>query len=145
MKLIGEGEGGGALEGVTLQLGTVGRVTGLKLGAQGRVAEQAALVFLRVKIIAEYTALNRMAFSAADTRGGSDGENERDDDESQQHRKNRAEMVLKIFLNPGNHGEKTSDARSGGTGGKGEVGLVVGYWLALIGYFSNQPVYKMNQ
>src|SRR5215218_6115478 len=47
-----------------------------------------------------------MPFSAADSGGGADSEDERNDDNRQQYGEDRAEVLLKGFLNPGNHGEK---------------------------------------
>jgi hypothetical protein len=64
------------------------------------------LVLLQAQIVAEEVAINEAAITATKARRGTDGEDERDDDDGQQYRENRAEMVLKVLLDPGNHGSK---------------------------------------
>ena len=105
---VGEVEGGGALEGVVLDLGAVQLAEGPdpEVGAEAGVAHQALLVGLEAQVVAEELAVDDLAVSAADAGGGADGEDEGNDDDAQQHREHRPEVVLKVFLDPGNHGGK---------------------------------------
>ena len=64
----------------------------------------------RGKIVAEEGAAGGSAFCATDAGRRTDGENKRDDRHRQQDGEDNAEVVLKVLLNPGNHGE-TVDGR----------------------------------
>src|ERR1019366_10686385 len=97
---------------------------GREVGADVRTAEKAALALRRAEIVAEKLPREGgpLPAAAADARPGAEGDDERDDRGQQDQAENDAEMVLKISLDPGDHGGKNGDARSPAVGGKGEVG-----------------------
>ena len=107
LELVGEGEGGDALEGVFLNLRALaGNVTRFKLHAEGRIAKQAVAGPLSAQVVTKEQLRIGLGSGPADAGGGSDRENERDDGDGQQHAENDAKVMLEGALNPGNHGRK---------------------------------------
>jgi len=109
VELVGQVEGGGALERVLLELfGAEAGVAELEGGAQVGVAEDAGLAVLGAEIVTEELARQRLAVGATEAGGGVRDEHEGDDDEAQQHAEDELKVLLKIALNPGDHGRKTA-------------------------------------
>src|SRR6266540_3262398 len=96
----------GSLETIFLQLGTVCRIASLKLCTEGGVAEKTGLIVLGSQIVTEDVTLDNASVGASDAGCGTDRENKRDDNTAQQYREDNAEVMLEIFLDPRNHGEK---------------------------------------
>ena len=122
MPQIGEVERRGALERVILDLlgFEATHRARLEIGTEAGVADETLLILLEAKIVAKEMAVDHATFALTEATGGADREDKRDDDERQEDAKNRAEVVLKILLNPSNHEGKTSDARLRASRGKGE-------------------------
>jgi hypothetical protein len=112
-ELVSQGEAGDALQGVLLDLVALqGVVAGLEADAPGGVGEDAAGLLGVAQVVAEEGALEDLAAAVAVTRAARGAV---DEDHGQGHGdqdggENEAEVLLKVALDPGNHGGKGADA-----------------------------------
>jgi hypothetical protein len=74
--------------------------------AQVGVAEQALRVLRRAEVDPEERPFHGAPLGPTDAIGGAVDENERNDRARQQDREDRAEVMLKILLNPSDHGNR---------------------------------------
>ena len=114
-EFVGEVQGRMALQAVVLHLRFIqSHVTHLKVHADGGIAKHPGVVFLAAQIQAEEGPVQRLVPGIAETRGGADREYEGNDHEHQQHQEDDAEVLLKSFLDPRDHGVKRTTLRRPG-------------------------------
>jgi hypothetical protein len=107
LPLLGEVEDRGALEGVVLDPVCIeAERTEAEIGAEAGITHQFLLVRLEAQIVAKEEAVDHLPVRLTDAGSGADREHERDDDARQQHREDDFEVVLKVFLDPSDHGGK---------------------------------------
>ena len=76
----------------------------LEVGAQARIAHEALRILLHREVVSKKLAIDHPAVAPAEAARGIDAEDKGDDDGPQHDRKDGFEVVLKVALNPGNHG-----------------------------------------
>ncbi len=125
VQLVGEMERRRALQRIVLELFVVHiDATSLELDAELRIPDQLPVIGLGSKIVPVELGDDRLSVGPPDPRRSADGHDEGDDGDSQQHAEYDFEVVLKLALDPGNHGEKESDATAAHSRGKPSLSLL---------------------